>query len=150
MSSVAVLAMIIPPDHPPVLRRIDQSDISAMQALVGGYVEAIPTRDPLPPMLVLLNEDGKRDDLPLNQLATHLFQSSIGPSDYMVGTVIAVGVDNETDGFSEVPPAFVRLLEASTEWVPQVGAAPLTAATFSDYRAAAASGFGDGPTPSGV
>lgn len=59
--------------------------LTELQAAVGGYIEALRTPDG---RYMFLNEDGKRLDLPLNELATELMRGRIADDDYIVGDVI--------------------------------------------------------------
>ena len=64
-----------------------------LQALVGGYIEVIPTRITRTengPMMVV-NEEGKLLGLPRNDIATFLGCSATHPlEDYIVGDVVLV------------------------------------------------------------
>lgn len=65
--------------------------LAALQALVGGYIEAVPlSRD----AVILVNEDGK-----LRSLAPNVMYFD----DVLVGPVVIVGVRGEE--FADVPPA---------------------------------------------
>ena len=61
-----------------------------LQALVGGYIEVIPTRLPRPhrPMMVI-NEEGKLLGLPRNEIATIIGITS-GIEDEVVGDAVLV------------------------------------------------------------
>lgn len=63
--------------------------LEELQGYVGGYIEIIdlPTNKAL-----IINEEGKLLDLPLNQKATALAQfcKAIFPSDYIVGDAVVI------------------------------------------------------------
>ena len=61
-----------------------------LQALVGGYIEVIPTRLPRPhrPMMVI-NEEGKNLGLPRNEIASIIGITS-GIEDEVVGDAVLV------------------------------------------------------------
>jgi hypothetical protein len=60
-------------------------ELHELQALVGGYLEALRLRDG---GWMFLNEDGKRLELPLNQVATVLMVGLIREDDWIVGDVV--------------------------------------------------------------
>ena len=56
-----------------------------LQETVGGYIESIGTPDG---RVMILNEDGKRLQLPYNARATTLMVSRLRFDDYIVGDVL--------------------------------------------------------------
>lgn len=75
--------------------RIDGSLVS-MQALVGGWVEAVDFEVGGVQATLWLNEEGKLEGLPVNAFATALVAHRIMPGDRIVGNVfISGGVDDE-------------------------------------------------------
>lgn len=75
------------------------NDLECLQALVGGYIEALSiSQDGL---LLICNEDGKRDLLPLNRLLA-------GPRslDVLVGTFFVC---------RSLPPAFASIWPADED-----------------------------------
>lgn len=56
-----------------------------LQRLVGGYIEVLALGDG---RLMVLNEDGKRLQLPVNLNATVLMRDRIQPGDFIVGDVV--------------------------------------------------------------
>ena len=59
--------------------------LKELQACVGGYIEMIPLGEEL---TMVLNEEGKLNDLPLNAKATKLFRLYHGDTDFIVGDVL--------------------------------------------------------------
>jgi hypothetical protein len=59
--------------------------LAELQAIVGGYIEAIGVPDG---RLMFLNEDGKRLQLPINNEATARVRHRLMPGDVIVGDVI--------------------------------------------------------------
>ena len=59
--------------------------LDELQALVGGYIEALRTREG---GWLILNEDGKRLELPVNIVATHIMRGLIREDDDIVGDVV--------------------------------------------------------------
>jgi Domain of unknown function (DUF3846) len=66
--------------------------LEELQTVVGGYIEVVAA--PLAvvddgPMYLVLNEDGKRDNLPINGFATALYHQAGGArDDWIVGNVV--------------------------------------------------------------
>jgi hypothetical protein len=74
-----------------------------LQTAVGGYIEAIRLPDdPLGRVAYLVvNEDGKREQLPPNALATHVLHMAGGAAiDYVVGVAIVASVE-ELNGIED-------------------------------------------------
>ena len=60
--------------------------LKELQGLVGGYIECVTLLDG---RRMVLNEDGKRLQLPLNEAATHLLHVAGGAlDDFVVGDVL--------------------------------------------------------------
>lgn len=66
--------------------------LAELQSMVGGYIEMLRTplvlQDSGEHLLMFLNEDGKRDQLPINGFATHIMRKWIQPFDVIVGDVV--------------------------------------------------------------
>ena len=56
--------------------------LEELQGYVGGYIELIYLRDG---RIMVVNEEGKLDELPLNSTATEIYGSQ---NDYVVGNVL--------------------------------------------------------------
>lgn len=67
------------------------------QAFVGGLVETIHLPDD---SLLIINEEGKLENLPLNPLATALWHKHFGPTDEIVGNAIHLAKDARGEGWS--------------------------------------------------
>ncbi len=59
--------------------------LKEMQKIVGGLVQIIDLDES---KCIVLNEEGKLDDLPFNEEATKLFLSYFRTNDYIVGDVL--------------------------------------------------------------
>jgi hypothetical protein len=59
--------------------------LAEAQALVGGLIEVFPLNDG---RIMVCNEEGKLEHLPVNVEATILFRRTYGPVDTIVGDVI--------------------------------------------------------------
>ncbi len=64
--------------------------LEEMQKIVGGLVEIIDLDEN---KCIVLNEEGKIDDLPFNEEATKIFHSYFKTDDYIIGDVLIC--DNE-------------------------------------------------------
>ena len=62
-------------------------DLETMQDAVGGYIEIQKSKDGK--FDIVMNEEGKLRSLPINKLATDLYDH---PDDYIVGDVIIAPV----------------------------------------------------------
>jgi hypothetical protein len=67
--------------------------LEELQALVGGYIEVVRTIDG---RLMVINEMGKLEGLPLNKQATRIYQH--GRVDPIVGPAIVADTREELDG----------------------------------------------------
>lgn len=108
-SGPAIKVIVINPNEEPSAKTIEQ-DLDTLQGLVGGYVQTIPFGTQA---TALINEDGKAEGLPRNQLATTLLHAMSGlfPGDYIVGTMVIVG-KSDGDYFTDVPPEVVERLNS--------------------------------------
>lgn len=59
--------------------------LEELQEIVGGYIEIVGLMDN---EIMVINEEGKLIDLPLNETATHMYQEVDGFYDYIVGDVL--------------------------------------------------------------
>lgn len=97
-------------------------DLESIQAAVGGYIELVPT--PGAPFVMFVNEEGKLQNLPSNQLATELASRYTvlgdGP---LVGNAVLVGpVDEHGDNADFTMQDFWPLFpDAPVEMVPPFG-----------------------------
>jgi hypothetical protein len=109
-----VRAVLIPADKDKPVTPINVSDLPTMQALVGGYIEAVGRGLD---WVGYADEDGKIKNKPYNPRATHAmaFMSGHNPNDPIAGDVIVVGVDK--GGVSANIPNVIagRILEITGE-----------------------------------
>ena len=87
------------PDHDPAYIIVPNGygQLARLQELVGGYIEAYTVS---PDLVILMDEDGKLKDKPMNFLI---------PGDYVAGTALFVGVDGEE--FADCPYTDVEIEE---------------------------------------
>lgn len=85
-------------------------DLKFMQTTVGGYIEFVYlASDPLTVMVV--NEEGKILDLPINAIATALFQSRVQTFDIIKGPALVIQPKGED--------SYVNLTPIAFEWITQ-------------------------------
>lgn len=60
--------------------------LEELQAIVGGFIQIIEISDT---EIMVMNEEGKLENLPFNEKATAIYQKSIlGVEDFIVGDVL--------------------------------------------------------------
>jgi uncharacterized protein DUF3846 len=93
------------------LRKLDCSDLSAYQALVGGNVEPIDLDAPAASMYI--NEEGKLLHLPVNMRATHVVWAHnelMRNEDIVMGDAFILGPVDRDGWDTSVPQSYVDLL----------------------------------------
>jgi hypothetical protein len=118
-------ALVIPSEGPLVEVELvpndDGSSLAQLQALVGGYIQALPLPEFIPGSdyaTAYINEEGKFDpDCKPNMRATDFFVPGIGlmHGDYIAGAVVLCGFDPEVGENRDVPQAVIdraRLIES--------------------------------------
>ena len=92
-----IKAIILEPQKTARVEMVDGS-LEGLQALVGGYIEAIYPFDykeyPLDQVAIICNDSGKIERLPLNRA---LYDEDGNLYDVIAGTAVIVGID--TDDF---------------------------------------------------
>lgn len=86
------------------------SQLAVLQDAVGGYIEAVDLSDNL---TMWVNEEGKLNGLPINPMATMLWEKHFGFTDVIVGNVIftgGTGSEGETLGLDEQTAEELRKL----------------------------------------
>ncbi len=73
-----------------------EKEYDFLSGSVGGYIEQVSFTDEL---TMWVNEEVKLNGLPVNYLATKLWEFYYGPSDVMVGDVVLTGGIDE-EGYS--------------------------------------------------
>ena len=91
----------------------DRSQLSELQALVGGLIEALPLPefiDPAGRATCYANEEGKNIGLPPNMRATDFLCPGVGLlwGDYIAGPLVILGFDPERGINLDVPSAAVE------------------------------------------
>ena len=91
--------IIVKPQEKPVVAEID-SNLNAMQEVVGGYIQAIyPFEDPVS---LICNEEGKLLGLPLNR-ALRVNEDTV--YDIIAGTFFLCGAPLDSDHFTDLTEA---------------------------------------------
>jgi len=78
-----------------------ESQLDKLQQAVGGWVQAV---DFTPNLTLWCNEEGKLIGLPINPMATFLWEKYFGLTDFICGNVIftgGTGDEGETLGLNE-------------------------------------------------
>lgn len=96
-----VRALLLPPGEEPA-RFIDTpTDLTTLQGLVGGYVQALRLSEEVD---LFCNEEGKLERLPVNGHANRLaalLDLGLQPGDFFVGQVVLLGVLNPATGIED-------------------------------------------------
>ncbi len=98
-------ALIIPPVGPPHTQQIGSEDLTALQQLVGGLIEAVSRYH----WHAYLNDEGKLLALPANPIATALLFPD--HADTIAGTAVLLGEDTAGQE-ADVPPGLIDIASA--------------------------------------
>lgn len=85
------------------------TELETLQRAVGGLIEAVDLGD----VVLVMDEEGKVRDKPLNARATLYFYNVISPtrsSDFMVGTVVIFG-GRGGDDLADVPQSAIEYFD---------------------------------------
>lgn len=63
--------------------------LSEMQDIVGGYIEFIYSGS----QVIVINEEGKINNLPLNEVVTEQFQAAHNTRDFIVGDALVCPIE---------------------------------------------------------
>ena len=85
-----------------------------LQNLVGGYIEGLPVPG-RPDMTAYINEAGKLDGLAMNPLATKLMSQSLFEGDWVSGSIVFCGFDEESGEILPIPDDWAGMLGAWLE-----------------------------------
>lgn len=98
--------LYIPADPSFALEKRTVTDVETMSALVGGHLETVTLDDP--PGVMYVNEEGKLQNLPLNQRATELVQRhNPALKDVIVGNAFVCGQPDENGDDTDCPEAYI-------------------------------------------
>ena len=93
--------VVIKTDMTVYTQELDPGDIlGSLQALAGGYIQTVPMKRLPPPHMMVVNEEGKLKDLPVNLIASWLY----GVGERICGTAVVL-----TTGIREGEPDIVGL-----------------------------------------
>ena len=81
-------ALVIPTAADPYKIDLSEGSLEKLQSAVGGYIQMVE----IGPYSMYLNEEGKMIGLPVNRLATALWESEYGAgTDIIVGNAVFCG-----------------------------------------------------------
>lgn len=103
--------VIIPADPTQEPQAVSVRGLRDMQAAVGGYIEAVELEHPL--FIMLVNEEGLVQNLPVNTRATAMVVVHGGldqTAGYVAGDVLLVGPTNRLGYFTSVPKELYDIL----------------------------------------
>ena len=93
--------IVVRPFRQPKVEKIENT-LEAMQAVVGGYIEAIyPWEDEI---ALICNEEGKINNLPINRF---LWDEGGKAVDYIAGTFFLCGAPADSENFESVPDELI-------------------------------------------
>ena len=99
--SETVTALKITPGQDYAITIQLRPDLSVLQEHVGGYIEQVQVNDHT---ALLINENGRFDELPVNVLATVI--SGLYPHNTIVGPALVVGVTDDGE-LANIDPAYI-------------------------------------------
>jgi hypothetical protein len=110
-------ALVIPADSTRPIHEVEvecrgqDSGLAGLQALVGGYVEALPFPGGRTDVVVYINEQGKfTPSCEPNARATAFMAGYLFADDYIAGDLVLIGLDLR-DGETVDLPADVRVID---------------------------------------
>lgn len=78
-------------------------DYASLSEAVGGYIELVHLRGKFDGFAMYVNEEGKLNGLPMNDLATIVWEKSFGAfTDIILGNAVLVNAETDGDG-NELP-----------------------------------------------
>lgn len=81
------------------------ASLEELQGAVGGYIEAVGLPDG---STMFLNEEGKLNGLPVNEVATALAREMIQKDDWIAGDVALVGPTDDEGESTSLPPQVLQ------------------------------------------
>lgn len=79
-----------------------ESSYEAISKAVGGYIQIVPLQNDFAGYAMYLHEEGKLIGLPMNDIATAVWENSYGHTDIILGNVVIVNANTDDDG-NELP-----------------------------------------------
>lgn len=110
---MSIRIITIPADETqPVTPSDSPGDLNALQAAVGGYIEAVGTGN----ICLWLDEEGKLKGRPVNARATKLAHriKAISAQDVIVGDAVITGFNDDTGENADAPEAALIYLNGIT------------------------------------
>lgn len=84
---------------------LPENSYDYLSAELEGWIQAVPLARELEGLTIWVNEEGKLNGLPINMLATQIWEQAWGKTDVIVGTAIITGGaddEGETKGLTEM------------------------------------------------
>jgi hypothetical protein len=79
-----------------------ESSYEAISKAVGGYIQIVPLQNDFAGYSMYLHEEGKLIGLPMNDIATAVWENSYGRTDIILGNAVIVNANTDDDG-NELP-----------------------------------------------
>lgn len=81
---------------------LPESSYEAISSAVGGYIQIVPLQNDFAGYAMYLHEEGKLIGLPMNDIATAVWENSYGRTDIILGNAVLVNANTDEDG-NELP-----------------------------------------------
>jgi Domain of unknown function (DUF3846) len=103
-----IRAVVVPVDGEPYVTEINhQNGLAQLQELVGGYIEGFDLKLKDGIVTAYVNEEGKLQNLPVNEMATLLFLSTYDRLDLIAGPMVVVGAPDEEGYDTSLPTSII-------------------------------------------
>jgi hypothetical protein len=79
-----------------------ESSYETISKAVGGYIQIVPLQNDFAGYSMYLHEEGKLIGLPMNDIATAVWENSYGRTDIILGNAVIVNANTDEDG-NELP-----------------------------------------------
>lgn len=87
---------------------LEQDEYNQIRDAVGGLIQPVDLK---PDLTLWCNEEGKIIDLPLNIIASHMWERSFGPTDIILGDCVFTGGTDDEGETIELSHAWLVQLE---------------------------------------
>lgn len=81
---------------------LPESSYEAISSAVGGYIQIVPLQNDFAGYAMYLHEEGKLIGLPMNDVATAVWENSYGRTDIILGNAVIVNANTDDEG-NELP-----------------------------------------------
>jgi len=87
---------------------LSENEYTQLHDAVGGLIQPVDLK---PDLTLWCNEEGKLISLPLNIIASHMWERSFGPTDIILGDCVFTGGTDEDGETMELPNAWLVQLQ---------------------------------------